>query len=40
MARPSASTFLALEDPVKIDLMRRIKAAFDPNESSNPGTVI
>src|SRR4051812_27335975 len=32
--------FLALEDPVKIDLMRRIKAAFDPNDILNPGTVI
>jgi glycolate oxidase len=31
--------FLALEDPVKIDLMRRIKSAFDPNDILNPGTV-
>ena len=32
--------FLELEDPVKIELMRRIKAAFDPNGILNPGTVI
>ncbi|MEZ5143367.1 MAG: FAD-linked oxidase C-terminal domain-containing protein [Acidimicrobiales bacterium] len=30
--------FLALEDPVKVDLMRRIKAAFDPNGILNPAT--
>ena len=28
-----------LEDPVKVDLMRRIKAAFDPNGILNPGTI-
>jgi glycolate oxidase len=32
--------FLALEDPVKIDLMRRIKSAFDPNNILNPGTML
>jgi glycolate oxidase len=31
--------FLELEDPVKVELMRRIKAAFDPNDILNPGTV-
>jgi glycolate oxidase len=31
--------FLELEDPVKVDLMRRIKSAFDPHGILNPGTV-
>jgi len=31
--------FLELEDPVKLDLMRRIKAAFDPQGILNPGTI-
>ncbi len=31
--------FIELEDPVKVELMRRIKSAFDPNEILNPGTV-
>jgi glycolate oxidase len=32
--------FLELESPVKVDLMRRIKAAFDPNGILNPGTLL
>ena len=31
--------FLELEDPVKIDLMRRIKTAFDPHGILNPGKI-
>jgi glycolate oxidase len=32
--------FLELEDPVKVDLMRRIKAAFDPHGILNPGALL
>jgi glycolate oxidase len=31
--------FLALEDPVKIDLMRRLKTSFDPAGILNPGVL-
>ncbi len=31
--------YLELEDPTKVALMRRIKAAFDPNGILNPGTL-
>lgn len=31
--------FLDLEDPAKIDLLRRIKSAFDPNTILNPGKI-
>ncbi|HEY4929012.1 MAG TPA: FAD-linked oxidase C-terminal domain-containing protein [Acidimicrobiales bacterium] len=33
------ATFSDLEDPVKLDLMRRIKSAFDPAGILNPGTI-
>lgn len=35
-----AAYFLALEDPVKIDLLRRIKHSFDPAGILNPGVLL
>jgi glycolate oxidase len=32
--------FLELEDPAKVELMRRIKAVFDPNGILNPGKLL
>jgi glycolate oxidase len=34
------SHFLALENPAKLALMARIKAAFDPDGILNPGAVL
>lgn len=39
VGRAKKKYFLELEDPVKIDLMRRIKGAFDPNNTLNPGVL-
>jgi glycolate oxidase len=39
LGRTKNRYWLALEDPTKVALMRRIKAAFDPNGILNPGAV-
>jgi glycolate oxidase len=39
IGRTKKKYFLALEDPAKVDLMRRIKAVFDPTGILNPGAL-
>jgi glycolate oxidase len=39
IGREKKKYFMELEDPVKLELMRRIKTAFDPNNILNPGTM-
>lgn len=40
IGRAKKPYFLALEDPVKLRLMREIKRAFDPNGILNPGVLL
>jgi len=39
IGREKKKYFMELEDPVKLELLRRIKAAFDPNNILNPGAM-
>jgi glycolate oxidase len=39
LGREKKAYFMELEQPTKIDLMRRIKAAFDPHGILNPGAI-
>jgi glycolate oxidase len=39
IGRAKKDHFLALEDPVKVALLRRIKQAFDPRDILNPGVL-